>query len=62
MIEARKGTLQLVAGTGRPGDGPDGDPLACQMNRLHGIFVDRDGSIFIGDTSCNRVRVIRAKR
>ncbi|HPA16343.1 MAG TPA: SMP-30/gluconolactonase/LRE family protein [Verrucomicrobiae bacterium] len=62
MIDVKKGTLELVAGTGQPGDGPDGDPLACQMNRPHGIFVDADGSIFIGDTQAHRVRVIRAKR
>ncbi len=62
MIDVKKGTLELVAGTGQQGDGPDGDPLACKMNRLHGIYVDADGSIFIGDTSTNRVRVIRKTR
>jgi DNA-binding beta-propeller fold protein YncE len=60
MIDVKKGTLELVAGTGEPGDGPDGDPLACKMNRPHGIFVDADGAVFIGDTSTHRVRVIRA--
>jgi streptogramin lyase len=62
MIDVTNGTLELIAGTGRPGDGPEGDSLACKMNRLHGIFVDADGAIFIGDTSTHRVRVIRAKR
>ncbi|MBI5821900.1 MAG: beta-propeller fold lactonase family protein [Verrucomicrobia bacterium] len=62
MVDVKKGTLELVAGTGEKGDGPDGDPLACKMNRLHGIFVDTDGSVFVGDTSTHRVRVIRAKR
>lgn len=62
MIDVKKGTLELVAGTGQAGDGPDGDPLACQMNRPHGIFVDPDGSVYIGDTSTNRVRVIRRGR
>ena len=59
MIDMRKSTLELVAGTGKPGDGHDGDPLACPMNRLHGLFVDADGAIFIGDTSTHRVRVIK---
>jgi streptogramin lyase len=59
MIDVKKGTLELVAGTGEQGDGPDGDPLACRMNRPHGIFVDADGAVFVGDTSSNRVRVIR---
>jgi hypothetical protein len=30
------------------------------MARPHGVFVDRDGSIFIGDSQTHRVRVIRA--
>jgi streptogramin lyase len=62
MIDMEKGTLELTAGTDEPGDGPEGDPLACRMNRLHGIFVDADGTIFVGDTSNNRVRVIRRSR
>jgi len=59
MIDVKTGKLELVAGTGEQGDGPDGDPLKCRMNRLHGIFVDADGSVFIGDTSTHRVRLIR---
>jgi len=62
MIDVTRGTLELIAGTGQPGDGPDGDPLGCKMNRLHGIFVDADGAIYIGDTSTHRVRVIGPKR
>ncbi len=59
MINPRTGTLELIAGTGERGDGPEGDPLKCQMARLHGIFVDQDGSIFIGDSETHRVRVMR---
>jgi streptogramin lyase len=59
MIDVRKQTIELIAGTGAKGDGADGDPLACQMSRPHGVFVDRDGSIFIGDSEAHRVRVIR---
>jgi streptogramin lyase len=59
MIDLRKQTIELIAGTGAKGDGADGDPLACQMARPHGVFVDRDGSIFIGDSEAHRVRVIR---
>ncbi len=61
MIDAKTGNLELIAGTGEKGDGPDGDPLKCQMARLHGIFVDADGSIFIGDSEAHRVRVLRQK-
>ncbi len=59
MIDLKRNTLELVVGTGEIGDGPDGDPLKCRMARPHGIFVDADGTIFIGDSEAHRVRVIR---
>jgi len=62
MIDVRKGTIHLVAGTGTRGDGPEGDPVKCQLARPHGVFADNDGSIFIGDSETHRVRVIRANR
>ena len=61
MIDPAAGTIHLIAGTGVRGDGHDSDPLKCQLARPHGVFVDADGSLFIGDTDANRVRVIRAK-
>lgn len=61
MINAKTGNLELVAGTGFLGDGSDGDPLQCELARLHGIFVDSDGSIFIGDSGSHKVRVLRKK-
>lgn len=61
VIRAKTGTLELVVGTGQKGDGPDGDPLHCQMARPHGVFVDADGSIYIGDSETHRVRVLRRK-
>lgn len=62
MIDAVKGTVELVAGTGQRGEGPDGDPLRCRLSRPHGIFVDRDGAVFVGDSENHRVRVIAAVR
>jgi streptogramin lyase len=61
VIKAKTGTIELVAGTGEKGDGPDGDPLHCQMARPHGVFVDADGSVYIGDSESQRVRVLRKK-
>jgi streptogramin lyase len=58
-IDLKQGTLERVAGDGVRGDGPEGDPLSCRMARPHGVFVDRDGSVFIGDSETHRVRVIR---
>jgi streptogramin lyase len=61
MIDAATGTIALIAGTGEKGNGPDGYPLHCAMNRLHGVFVDADGSIFIGDSEAHRVRALRRR-
>lgn len=56
MIDVKRGTIELVAGTGVGGDGPEGAALNCQLSRPHGVFADRDGSVFIGDSGANRVR------
>jgi len=61
MIDAKTGNIELIAGTGTADNGPDGDPLKCALNRPHGIFVDKDGSILIGDSEAHRVRVLRKK-
>lgn len=58
-IEVGHGTIALVAGTGERGAGPDGDPLKCSLSRPHGIFVDADGAIFVGDSENHRVRMLR---
>jgi streptogramin lyase len=58
-FHAASGTLQLMAGTGQKGDGPDGDPLQCAMNRPHGIFVDVDGAVWITDSEAHKIRVMR---
>lgn len=59
VIDPKTGTVATAAGTGKPaaGDGPD--PLACALKRPHGVFVDRDGAVFIGDTENYRIRVLR---
>lgn len=62
MIDVKKGTIELIAGTGEKGDGPDGDPFQCKMTRPHGVFVDADGSVFVGDSESHRVHVIRAAK
>lgn len=61
MVNAKTGTLELIAGTGEKGNGGDGDPLKCAMARLHGIFVDADGAVYIGDSEAHKVRVLRRK-
>lgn len=59
MIDLKNGTIELLVGDGKKGDGPDGDPLKCKLARPHGIFVDSDGTIFIGDSENHRVRQLK---
>jgi streptogramin lyase len=59
MIDLNKGTLELIAGTGKKGDGPTGDPLQCKMARPHGVFADANGTIYVGDSEAHQVRAIR---
>ncbi len=59
VFDPKNGTIALAAGNGTRGDGPEGDPLKCAMNRPHGVFVDTDGAIYIGDTDTYRVRVVK---
>lgn len=49
--------MTTVAGTGERGDGPDGDPLACKMNRPHGVFV-LNGVVYITDSESHRIRAL----
>jgi sugar lactone lactonase YvrE len=59
MIDVKKNSIELIVGDGKKGDGPDGVPMKCQLARPHGIFVDRDGTIYIGDSENHRVRMLR---
>jgi len=55
-LDAKKGTVELLVGTGKKGDGSDGDALQCKLSRPHGIYAQRDGTIYIGDSENHRVR------
>ena len=58
-IDLKTGVITTAAGTGERGDGPDGDPLKCKMARPHGVFVDKKGAVYVGDSEAHRVRVLR---
>jgi DNA-binding beta-propeller fold protein YncE len=62
MIDLRRKTIHLIAGTGTRGDGTETEPLKCQLARPHGVFVDKDGAVFVGDSDSHRVLVIAATK
>lgn len=67
-VDGSSGVITTVAGSGKRGDGPgDGgddsvggaDPRGCAMNRPHGVFVSKDGVLFIGDSEAHRIRMVK---
>jgi streptogramin lyase len=59
VIRQKTGVIETVIGDGKRGDGPDGDPRHCRMDRPHGIYVDREGRIYVGDSNNNKVRMLQ---
>jgi streptogramin lyase len=57
-IDLKSGTISTVAGDGTVHDGPDGDPLKCGLSRPHGIYIDAQGKVYIGDSENHRVRIL----
>ena len=55
-IDLDTGVISTVLGTGQRGDGPEPDPLLCKMNRPHGVFVDSEGRLLVGDSEAHRIR------
>ncbi|MGQ0636484.1 MAG: hypothetical protein ACT4QC_17870 [Planctomycetaceae bacterium] len=56
VIRATTGQIDTLVGDGYPGNGPDGPPLKCRLNQPHGVLVDHQGNVYIGDSSNNKVR------
>jgi len=51
------GVLDTVLGNGQRGDGPDGNPLGCKLDRPHGVTV-HEGIVYVTDSESHRVRAI----
>ena len=50
------GQITRVAGTGKKGSkGVGGPPLECELAQPHGVYVHRDGTLYISDSSNHRV-------
>jgi streptogramin lyase len=57
-LDVKRNVIELVAGSGVAGARLEGDPLKTQLTRPHGIFVDTDGTVFIGDSENHRILAI----
>ncbi|PCI75798.1 MAG: hypothetical protein COB20_12070 [SAR86 cluster bacterium] len=51
------GIVDTVLGSSERGDGPDGDPLRCKLNRPHGVCVHA-GLLYVTDSESHRVREV----
>jgi streptogramin lyase len=58
-LDPKKGTVELLVGDGKKGDGSDGDALTCELSRPHGVFADREGNLWIGDSENHRIRRVK---
>jgi len=56
-VDLKTGSIATVLGTGRRGDGPDGDPLRCTMARPHGVCFHA-GALYVSDSENHRIRVL----
>ncbi len=57
-IDTNSGRITTVLGTGERGDGPEPEPLRCKLNRPHGVFVQEDGGLLVGDSEAHRIRLL----
>jgi sugar lactone lactonase YvrE len=58
-VNLDSGIITTVLGTGVRGDGPEPDPLQCRLSRPHGLFADKDGTLYVTDSEAHRIRVLR---
>ena len=56
------GGLQVVAGNGSPGYAGDNGPASnAKLNAPTGLFVSKNGDLYISDTGNNRIRMVNYK-
>jgi sugar lactone lactonase YvrE len=56
-LNLASGRLDTVLGTGERGDGPDGNPMRCQLARPHGVCA-YEGVLYVTDSENHRVRAL----
>lgn len=57
-VDLMTGIIRTVLGTGRRGDGPEPDPSRCELARPHGVLVDSQGVLYVGDSEAHRIRTV----
>ena len=57
-VDLMTGIIRTVPGTGRRGDGPEPDPRRCELARPHGVLVDSQGVLYVGDSEAHRIRTV----
>jgi streptogramin lyase len=58
-IDPKTGVITTVLGKGVRAEGPDGDPLQCGLARPHGVYVGKDGTVYVSDSENHRVRRLK---
>lgn len=56
-LDLNSGIIETVLGNGERGDGPDGNPLECRLNRPHGVYVE-SGTVYVTDSENHRIRAL----
>ncbi len=51
------GIIETVLGDGIRGDGPDGEPALCRLNRPHGVCIFRK-VLYVTDSENHRIRAV----
>lgn len=61
-VDAKSGTIQTIAGTGKRGFSGDGGPaIAAQLSSPHSIALDQNDNLYIADIGNHRIRKVDAK-
>ncbi|MFM7815744.1 MAG: hypothetical protein ACKPGI_02125 [Verrucomicrobiota bacterium] len=58
VIDPASGRIEGLVGDGIRGDGPEGPARGCRLARPHGVFADRNGNLYVGDSENHRVREV----
>jgi DNA-binding beta-propeller fold protein YncE len=56
-IALATGIIETVLGNGEKGDGPEGDPGLCKLNRPHGVCVFKQ-VLYVTDSENHRIRAV----